>query len=59
LYQFGIIDGIISEPPGGAHNDFEYVAGRVKDAINSDLRELMTLPLDDLLKRRYQKFRNI
>jgi acetyl-CoA carboxylase carboxyl transferase subunit alpha len=59
LYQFGIIDGIISEPPGGAHNDFEYVMGQVRDIIRADLRELISLPLEAILNNRYMKFRNI
>ena len=59
LYQFGIIDGIIKEPAGGAHNDFEYVTLQVKDAIGADLKELMTLSVDEMLEKRYQKFRNI
>lgn len=59
LYQFGIIDGIIPEPSGGAHNDYEFVTGRTREIIEKDLKELMLLPVDDMLKKRYRKFRNI
>jgi acetyl-CoA carboxylase carboxyl transferase subunit alpha len=59
LYQYGIIDGIIPEPLGGAHNDYGFVTGQVKDAISADLKELMHLPLNEMLEKRYQKFRNI
>ena len=59
LYRFGVIDNVIPEPDGGAHNDFEHVMGLVKEAIGSDLKELMNLSMDELLYRRYQKFRKI
>lgn len=59
LYRFGVIDNIIPEPPGGAHNDFEFVTGQVRDAISADLHDLMSLSVDEMLERRYQKFRNI
>jgi acetyl-CoA carboxylase alpha subunit len=35
------------------------VTGQVKEAISADLKELMSLSLDEMLERRYQKFRNI
>lgn len=59
LYQFGIIDGIIEEPYGGAHNDYDYVIGKVREVIDLDLKELMGLSVDELIEKRYQKFRNI
>ncbi len=59
LLQFQIIDGIIPEPPGGAHNDYDLTAGNIKAVIEADLHELMELPLEELLDRRYQKFRRI
>lgn len=59
LMQFGIIDGIIPEPKGGAHNDFELATQNVKDVIRKDLQRLMELPTEVLLEQRYQKFRQI
>lgn len=59
LMQFGIIDGIIPEPKGGAHNDFELATQNVKDVIRKDLQRLMELPIEELLEQRYQKFRQI
>lgn len=59
LYRFGVIDGIIPEPAGGAHNDYDFAAGKVRDIIERDLNELMALPVDELRERRYRKFRNI
>ena len=59
LFQFGIVDGIIKEPQGGAHNDFEQITHNVKSTIEKDLKELMQLSLEQLLEQRYTKFRNM
>lgn len=59
LSKLGIIDGIVPEPAGGAHNDHEAAAGALKLAVNDALKELKTLPTDTLLDKRYQKFRDL
>jgi acetyl-CoA carboxylase carboxyl transferase subunit alpha len=59
LLQFKIIDGIIPEPQGGAHNDYDITAGNIKSVIEADLQELLELPVEELLEKRYQKFRRI
>lgn len=57
LHQLGLVDGVIAEPAGGAHRDPAATADAVKDAITAALAELSTLPADQLLQRRYEKFR--
>ncbi|MFZ2281463.1 MAG: acetyl-CoA carboxylase carboxyltransferase subunit alpha [Prosthecobacter sp.] len=57
LSKLGIIDGIIPEPLGGAHNDHFAAANSLKDAVLATLKELNTLPTAQLLEQRYQKFR--
>jgi len=59
LLELGIVDGIIPEPLGGAHRDYDAVAANVKAAILKELTELRSLPTDALLDRRYQRFRVI
>jgi len=59
LLAFGIIDGIIAEPQGGAHNDFQTMAQNVKTVIDADLQEMLKVPMDILLEARYQKYRKI
>jgi acetyl-CoA carboxylase carboxyl transferase subunit alpha len=59
LLNFGIIDGIIPEPQGGAHNDFDGMAENIKSVIEADLQELLQLELDELLEKRYHKFRKM
>ena len=59
LYELGIIDEIIKEPVGGAHRDYEITAGNIKEAAMRYLQELAALSKDELLKKRYEKFRKI
>lgn len=57
LSKLGIIDGVIPEPLGGAHNDHATAAAALKDAVLATLAELGKLPTAALLEARYQKFR--
>jgi acetyl-CoA carboxylase carboxyl transferase subunit alpha len=54
-----IIDEIIPEPLGGAHRDGPTVADAMKAAIAQHLKDLEALPTDQLLERRYQRFRSL
>ena len=57
LSKLGIIDGIIPEPLGGAHNDHFAAANSLKDAVLATLKTLNAIPTAQLLEQRYQKFR--
>ncbi len=57
--EFGVIDDILPEPPGGAHRDPKKQAAIIKQAVLSHLRELMSVPVDELLRRRHDKYRKI
>jgi acetyl-CoA carboxylase carboxyl transferase subunit alpha len=59
LVELGVIDGVISEPIGGAHHDHEAAANFLKDAIVGALQELAKVPTDKLLDQRYDKFRRM
>ncbi len=59
LFHFQVIDGIIPEPPGGAHQDYNLMASSVKSILETELAELGQLSTEDLLSRRYQKFRSM
>jgi acetyl-CoA carboxylase carboxyl transferase subunit alpha len=52
-----VIDGVIPEPPGGAHNDHVMAANQVKKVLRSHLAELSKLSPDELVEQRYRKFR--
>ena len=59
LYKYQIIDGIIREPEGGAHNNKKQVIQDVKLVIEESLGQIKNLPIDSLLNKRYQKFREM
>src|SRR5258707_13276171 len=59
LSEFGIIDGIVTEPPGGAHTDHAQAAELLDGVLQQRLAELKRLPVNDLLNARYAKFRNM
>lgn len=54
-----IIDDIIDEPSGGAHEDYETTAKRLKATLVSGLKELLVLDLESLLDQRYRKYRKM
>jgi len=59
LKGFGIIDEIIPEPVGGAHNDCEKTISAVKRAIKRHLGELSAMTSEELVSDRYDKFRRM
>ena len=52
-----VIDDVIPEPMGGAHNDVVVAAATVKKYLKKHLNELKKLSPEDLVEQRYQKFR--
>ncbi|HEY3381386.1 MAG TPA: acetyl-CoA carboxylase carboxyltransferase subunit alpha [Vicinamibacterales bacterium] len=59
MLRLGIVDEIIPEPAGGAHNDPDAAASRLDEAIRRSLGEVSRLSADDRVARRYEKFRNM
>jgi acetyl-CoA carboxylase carboxyl transferase subunit alpha len=59
MLSLGLIDAIIPEPPGGAHNDYDRATALVDQALSSALAELAPLDASARLERRYQKFRRM
>ncbi len=59
LLELGIIDGIIPEPLGGAHYDWNLAANNLKHQINASIDELSKMSGDKIKKDRYDKFRKI
>ena len=56
LLEIGIIDGIITEPNGGAHRDKESAADSLKESILTNIRELQNLPSNILIENRVNKY---
>ncbi len=59
LKQFGIVDEIVPEPPGGAHVDPEALYKTLDAVLDAQLRELTALAPAALGEARYQKFRSM
>jgi acetyl-CoA carboxylase carboxyl transferase subunit alpha len=59
LLQLGLIDAIVPEPPGGAHNDYDRATALVDQALTQALAELEPLTIAALLEARYEKFRRM
>ncbi|MCX7784724.1 MAG: acetyl-CoA carboxylase carboxyltransferase subunit alpha [candidate division WOR-3 bacterium] len=59
LLQFGIIDEIIPEPLGGAHQDYRLASQYLKQSIIKNLSELKSLSKEELVRQRIEKFQNI
>jgi acetyl-CoA carboxylase carboxyl transferase subunit beta len=55
----GVVDGLVSEPVGGAHHDPDAAAHLLKSALVHELVELQRQSIDKLLARRYKKFRSM
>ena len=59
LLRFGVIEAIIPEPVGGAHRDPHVAAMRLKFHLQQQLNGLREGAFDELLQRRYERFRSI
>ncbi|TKJ40160.1 acetyl-CoA carboxylase carboxyl transferase subunit alpha [candidate division TA06 bacterium B3_TA06] len=55
----GVIDGVIPEPPGGAHRDWQHTAKFIGDQIAQALAELEGLSHEELIAKRIEKFRKV
>jgi len=56
LAELGVVDGLIEEPLGGAHRDFDFAAEAVGRVVEAALGELERLPPEELLARRRDKY---
>lgn len=59
LLDLNLIDGIIKEPLGGAHRDYEVIARNLKETILTALEEMKNLSSGELREDRYNKFRRM
>ena len=59
LLALGIVDKIIPEPGDGAHSDWDASAKLLEQALVESWQPIEGLSVDQLLKRRYEKFRKM
>ncbi len=59
LTELGLVDGIVKEPLGGAHKDYDAAAELLKKSVVSALGRYEKMSGDELKESRYERFRNI
>jgi acetyl-CoA carboxylase carboxyl transferase subunit alpha len=59
LADFKIVEEVIPEPLGGAHNDPAQVIAAVKAALHRHLKALQALSPEELLNQRYERYRHL
>jgi acetyl-CoA carboxylase carboxyl transferase subunit alpha len=57
VHKLGVVDGVLEEPLGGAHRDFDRTARAVGEALTTAMTELGGLSAGELREQRYRKFR--
>ena len=56
MLGFGLVDGVIPEPLGGAHWDYQQAADILKDFLLPVLKELKAIDPDKRVEQRIEKF---
>jgi acetyl-CoA carboxylase carboxyl transferase subunit alpha len=59
LLEMKLVDGIIPEPPEGAHMDADAAAQFLRSTLKQALDELSALPPERIIEERYAKFRQM
>ena len=59
LYELGIVDEVVPEPPGGAHRDPETAILNLKNTILKHLKSLMKIDGDKIMQMRRERYRKI
>lgn len=59
LDGYGVIDGVIPEPEGGAHTNPDQAAANIRQALREALAGLAGLSVTELIEQRYARFRNM
>jgi acetyl-CoA carboxylase carboxyl transferase subunit alpha len=57
LRKLEVVDEVVPEPEGGAHRDYDLAAANLGTARRQNLEKLLEQPIEQLLKKRYKKFR--
>lgn len=55
LKALNLIDDIVDEPLGGAHRNYQQMADNLKSSLKNTLEKISSLPIDQLLEKRYEK----
>ena len=55
LKALGLIDKIVTEPPGGAHRDYPAMMQTLKKVLQETLQQVQAQPIDELLQTRFNR----
>jgi acyl-CoA carboxylase subunit beta len=58
-YRLGVVDVVVPEPDGGAHEDPEFAAALLRDALINELASIVDRSPEKLTRDRYRKFRRM
>ena len=58
LHELGLVDEVVPEPFGGAHNDHDAMADTLRDALLHNLESLEQIDPEIRLQERYAKYRS-
>ena len=59
MHEFGLVDGVIKEPIGGAHNNPEAMVKKLKKHLKKTIAELSEIDTDSLIEQRIEKYSNM
>src|SRR3954466_1668622 len=59
LMRLGVVDEVVAEPEGGAHRGHDLAAAHLGSALRRNLERTKALTTEELLEKRYQKFRKL
>lgn len=59
LKTLGVVDEVIPEPAGGAHQDLSAAAAALKGSLTLHFEALVALSKDELMDRRYERYRHL
>ncbi len=59
LLKLKLVDEVVPEPLGGAHKDYDAAAEMLRKRVIASLNEFKDMPPEELMRQRYQKFREI
>jgi acetyl-CoA carboxylase carboxyl transferase subunit alpha len=59
LLQLGVVDEVVEEPAGGAHQDHDEAAARLDRVLWAHLSELERMSAEELVDDRYRRFRKL
>jgi len=59
LLKLKVVDEIVPEPQGGAHREYDSVAENLGSTLRGNLQHISKIPIDELLQKRYEKFRRL